>query len=246
MKIIYVITGGTMVHISPHFSLCAPAYGSVGVNICRRLSRKISFQKLESRYGVCLIKTKMAGQNSKSVKTHLEELGAASPETNQDLQTLINTLVRYAETAAIVMAAAVCDFEPVELMATGDTDMKIIKFGKDQKRLHHIKSLTLQMRPSDKIIDQIKHTRPDIFLVTFKTTAGVDENEMLSQALYNLKRSKSNLVLANDVQKRQNMVVTSEGENRTAENRQIAVNILCEKLLASMLKTDSIRSDQNA
>jgi len=30
MKKIVIYTGGTMVHVRPHFSLCAPAYGTVG------------------------------------------------------------------------------------------------------------------------------------------------------------------------------------------------------------------------
>ena len=36
----YVITGGTMVHVAPHFSLCAPAYGRVGQQIAEELERQ--------------------------------------------------------------------------------------------------------------------------------------------------------------------------------------------------------------
>ena len=33
MKKFYIISGGTVVHVAPHFALCAPAYGSVGTLI---------------------------------------------------------------------------------------------------------------------------------------------------------------------------------------------------------------------
>jgi hypothetical protein len=238
MKKIYVITGGTMVHVSPHFSLCAPAYGNVGLNIYRQLSKRIAFQKLENRYKTYLVKTKMAGENSKVTKAHLEELGVTfSPETNQDLQTLIHELVNHEETIGVVMSAAICDFEPVELMVSGDMGIvKITKFGKNQKRLHHVKSLALQMQPSDKIIDLIKGKRPDIFLVTFKTTAGATENELFSQASDNMRRSKSDLVFANDIHKHLNMVVTPSGEKKIGKNRHLTVNILCDEFLNSILK----------
>ena len=33
MQNIYIITGGTMVHVTPHFSVCSPAYGQVGLKL---------------------------------------------------------------------------------------------------------------------------------------------------------------------------------------------------------------------
>lgn len=64
MKNIYIITGGTMVHITPHFSITAPAYGKVGVEIYALFSEN----SLSENYTIYLIKTKMAGLNSHEVR----------------------------------------------------------------------------------------------------------------------------------------------------------------------------------
>lgn len=233
MKQIYVITGGTLVHISPHFSLCAPAYGRVGSDIYNRLLNTINFQGLEQQYQVLLIRTKMAGQNFRETECHLKEKALTpSPETNQDIKVIVSTLAASTDTAGIVVASAICDFEPVELKTCSGADSTtIISFGKEQKRLHHVDSLTLTLRPSDKIIDLVKQIRTDIFLVTFKTTVGTSEAELFDQAFYNLRRSKSDLVFANDIQNHHNMVVTSSGEKLQGENRSKTLDILCDKFL---------------
>jgi phosphopantothenoylcysteine synthetase/decarboxylase len=233
MKYIYVITGGTLVHISPHLSICAPAYGNVGKGIYKRLSEALKSKGLEQIYQVCLVRTKMAGTNALETEMHLKRLGFASKvETNHDVENLTRCLIGCDETLAIVMAAAICDFEPVELTTkniSGETIWK--SFGKNQKRLHQVESLTLTMRPGMKIIDLIKSSRKDIFLVTFKTTAGVTEEETFEQALSNLRRSKSDLVFANDIQNQQNMIVSPRAERIKGTDRSSTLDILCQRLL---------------
>jgi len=237
MKRIYILTGGTMVHVTPHFALCAPAYGTVGVEIFTRLEQRLTASARREQYEVILIQTKMAGANRSETMAHLARLGLpSSPETNIDVQNYIQAILRDAEGVALVMAAAICDFEPVALTAEGRNGMVVMsKFGKEQKRLHHVETLTLQMRPSDKIIDGIKTARPDLKLVTFKTTAGVTEDELFEQAFYNLQKSQSDLVFANDIQNYQNMVVTAAGERLLGADRLGTLDLLCETLLATMM-----------
>ena len=223
MKNIYIITGGTMVHVTPHFSVCAPAYGKIGVELYTRLMSK----NINEQYNIYLIKTKMAGINSDDTIEHLKYLNVKSTiETNDDLERLVEILSQNSETKSIIMAAAICDFEPKELLGYEDkTPFEITEFGKDKKRLHNAHLLELKLRPSKKIVDIIKKNNPKIFLVTFKTTAGSTKEILIEKALFNLKRSSSNLVFANDIQHKINLIVTEENEVLSAESRESTLEI---------------------
>ena len=88
MRNIYIITGGTMAHVAPHFSICAPAYGKVGRQILELL-RSEEIGDL-SAY---LINTSMAGENCANTEEHLGSLGFGGRlETNEDLSELVDVL----------------------------------------------------------------------------------------------------------------------------------------------------------
>ena len=214
---IYIITGGTMVHVTPHFSVCAPAYGKVG----RELYAHLMSENSNEQYNIYLIKTKMAGVNSDKTIEHLKSLNITKAiETNDDLEAFVDIISKDSETASIIMSSAICDFEPEELLGYEDeTPVKITEFGKDKKRLHKAHSLELKLQPSRKIVDSIKQNNPQIFLVTFKTTAGSTKEILVEEALYNLKRSFSNMVFGNDIQHKINLIVTDKDEVLSAENR---------------------------
>ena len=228
MKNIYIITGGTMVHITPHFSITAPAYGKVGAELYRLLGTNI----FNEEYNLYLIKTKMAGVNSDEVREHLKSLNLKSTiETNDELKSFVEVISQENNTKAIIMAAAICDFEPEELSAyEGETPITVRDFGKDKKRLHKAHSLELKLKPSTKIIDIIKKYNPHIFLVTFKTTAGETEETLVKKSQYNLKRSQSDLVFGNDIQKKINLIVT-EDEVFRAESREDVLSVFCRVFL---------------
>ena len=100
---IYIITGGTMVHVTPHFSVCSPAYGKVGLKLHQYLNSNSGSDK----YTIYLIKTKMAGVNSDEVIEHLKHLNIKSTiETNDDLESLVETLIQNSETKSIIPRAS--------------------------------------------------------------------------------------------------------------------------------------------
>ena len=68
----------------------------------------------------------------------------------------------------------------------------------------------MDLRPTAKVVNSIRKTRKDIFLVSFKTTSGASREEMYLKGLKLLKTSSSNLVLVNDVKTCWNMVITPE------------------------------------
>ncbi len=212
-----------MVHVTPHFSVCAPAYGKVGSELYARLMSN----NANDQYNIYLIKTKMAGENSEKTIKHLKSLNVKKfIETNDDLEEFVNIISKERQTASIIMSSAICDFEPEALHGYEDeTPVKITEFGKDKKRLHKAHSLELKLKPSRKIVDIIKKSNPKIFLVTFKTTAGSTKEILIEKALHNLKISSSNLVFGNDIQHKINLIVTEENEVLSAENRESALEI---------------------
>ena len=230
MKNIYIITGGTLVHVSPHFSLCAPAYGKVGEEIHSNLNEIHN----SSETNIYLIKTKMAGISDDETKEKLASIGYKGDiETNEDIRKLTKAIASDNATVGIVMSAAICDFEPDKL-AIKDSHEIITKFGKSQKRLHKAESVSLDLVAAPKVIDTIKSINPDIKLVTFKTTAGESEVEILTKGSFNLARSSSDYVFCNDIHTKQNLVVSSCGAVFRATSRSEALNILCSKLISAI------------
>lgn len=179
---IIIFTGGTMVHVAPHFSLCAPAYGKVG--------REIQAALIAEGLSVELMATKMAGGDI--------------IETNDDLARELNKVLIDPDVKGIVMAAAVCDFEPSAILGDMPT---VMEFGKNTRRLSSKESLTLELEPSEKIIDCIKKQRPDICLVTFKTTSNDTLANLISKATDNAERSGADMCFGNDIGSKTNILL---------------------------------------
>jgi hypothetical protein len=75
----YVISGGTMVHVAPHFSFCAPAYGAVGQTIKARLQHRLNeaYGHPEDAPDVVLLRTEMARAGTKRTPEEREAFEAA-------------------------------------------------------------------------------------------------------------------------------------------------------------------------
>jgi hypothetical protein len=204
----YVIAGGTFVDIAPHFSLAAPAFGAVGTELSSALVKTLAADG-KSDVAVRLLLTRMAlgGATRPSEDLALfAEAGIDDLRTNDDLHKLVERLVECDDTKGIVMAAAACDFVPVTLTPAYGT-----AFGRDaHPRLPSSEPHALELSPAEKVITKIRQARKDIFLVGFKTTAGAGSDEQYLRGLALLKRASCNLVLANDVVTRRNMVITPE------------------------------------
>ena len=85
-----------------------------------------------------------------------------------------------------------------------------VNIGKECPRLSSSVNVQLGLEPSTKLIQQVRKTRKDIFLVGFKTTTRATKQEQFDAGLRLLKQSSCNLVLANDLVTRLNMVITPE------------------------------------
>lgn len=196
MKKIAILGGGTVFHVRPHLALSAPAYGGTARAIKEFISRK-NYPLLE--WNIQMYLTRMAGG--------LNYL----PETNEDISKFVNELISDKETKIIFFTVAMCDFEAGVLEFSPDTEGTVrTSSGKDMPRLRSVDVVELGLTPLPKVIDKIRKTRKDIFLVGCKTTTGASIDEMFEAGLKLVKKASCNLVLVNDLHTRMNMIVTPE------------------------------------
>lgn len=191
-KTIHIIAGGTISPVAPHMSLTAAAYGKVGYQLARLCA------ELMPDLDAVLYRTKMAGGNKL--------------ETNSDVAELLTKLKADTGVKIIFMPVALCDFDVVKIEGydnSGWEDLGAI--GKDRRRLETSQGEhRLTLRPAPKLLPTIRNGRKDIFLVGFKTTSGATEEQQYLAGLNLLKASSCNLVLANDLKTRKNMIITPE------------------------------------
>ena len=211
-KKICIISGGTTFPIAPHLSLCAPAYGRTG----RYLAQLCAEQMPELAMRLYL--TKMAGGDVIENRQQLD--------TNQDVDQLVGAIIADYSVKIVFMPVALCDFNVTDIWSHRiDPERGVVHShenpGKDHPRLISSQyqpihgdppepCLHLALVPAAKIIKKIRATRKDIFLVGFKTTDGADVKAQYIAGLNLLKEASCNLVLANDVKTRLNMVITPE------------------------------------
>lgn len=214
MKKIHIISGGTIQHIAPHLALSAPAYGKAGRSLsylCREIAPLLE---------TTLHLTKMAG--------------GAYLETNEDVSELLDGLIADPDTKIIFMPVALCDFKPAEVYRWEDeycgwSCLREESPEKTRPRLHSNEDYRIEIERADKIIRKIRKTRKDIFLVGFKTTSGASEQEQYVAGLGLIKGASCNLVLANDIRTRVNMIITpEEAKYHVTADRQEALRNLVE------------------
>jgi ribulose-5-phosphate 4-epimerase/fuculose-1-phosphate aldolase len=212
MRKIHIIGGGTVAHIRPHLALSAPAYGAT----VRHLFDAITCAQDAGDYLVHLYTTKMAGNRHQiwTARSGIEdEVYPPNLETNADIAALLDHIcVMDPAPCTIFLPAALCDFEPTSVdYAREDGGGDSEGVGKAMRRLMTSDGpRTLSMRPAEKVIQQVRRQRKDIFLVGFKTTTGAEKQQQFFAGLELMKKSSCNLVLANDLVTRLNMVVTPE------------------------------------
>lgn len=86
-----------------------------------------------------------------------------------------------------ISAAAVSDFTPEK------------PFEENPNKISSKTDYTLKLRPTPKIIENVKKFNPNIFLVGFKAEYDVSEQELIQSALQKMQESQADLMVANDV-----------------------------------------------
>lgn len=105
-------------------------------------------------------------------------------ETSSEMNDVILDLV--SDYDIFISTAAVSDFEFRK---------------KSTKKIDSSKSLFLNLKPTTKIIRQIKKINPDIFLVGFKAEFNITRHEIITCARKQIEDAGTDLVIANDISK---------------------------------------------
>lgn len=129
-------------------------------------------------------------------------------ETYEELSTVVDELVQDMQVKVIVFNCAIPNFTADKI--GGRIETSTVNF-------------LLEFYKLDKLVNRIRKTRKDIFLVSFKTTLGADKFEMYNAGCKLLKESSSNLVLVNDRKNSYNMIVTPEESVYSYTNNRDAV-----------------------
>ena len=103
-------------------------------------------------------------------------------ETGKEMNDAILKLI--GDYDIFISAAAVSDFEFKK---------------KDDKKIDSSSSLFLNLKPTTKIIRQIKKINPDIFLVGFKAEFNISRDEIIKCAKKQIVDAGTDLVIANDI-----------------------------------------------
>lgn len=215
-KTVEIVGGGTVSHVRAHMALAAVAYGSTAKSLrhfCEMHSDKLK---------VNLHLTRMAN------------VGIGNLETNEDVQRLVDGFVQDPNVKIVFMNAALCDFNGdvggrYNHSTSGSTYVLSGESGKYADRLSSREEYDIHLWPSQKVIGSIRKTRKDIFLVGFKTTCGADPRAQYLAGLNLLKKNSCNLVLANDIKTRKNMIITpEEAQYHVTNDREEALKNLVE------------------
>lgn len=143
-----------------------------------------------------LVLTKMADYGSKLV-------------TSEDvIRHVLHEVLPDKAVKVIVMNAAMCDFK----MESPSTLPRL-----SSREDYEVVLEGIQV----KLLDTIKTIRPDIVVVGFKTTHGADVVEQVWKASNCLTENKIDIVLANDVGVRSNILLNTRSEYLTGEREDL-------------------------
>ena len=84
----------------------------------------------------------------------------------------------------IVMAAAISDYTPKKISSS---------------KIKSTKQLTIQLKPTPKIIDQIKTRSRNAFFVGFKAESNISDHKLILAAKKKLHESRADIIVANDI-----------------------------------------------
>lgn len=139
-------------------------------------------------------------QDNGTLESHLVLTKMADPNstiiTNADVERCVEEMLKDPDVKVVVMNAAICDFEmenPGEARLSSAQD-----YTATLKGVH------------GKIVSTIRERRPDIIVAGFKTTHGATAVGQLAKASNSMHASDLDLVLANDVGTRNNILLTRE------------------------------------
>ena len=170
-KNILITAGATLEHIDPIRVVTNPASGKLGAAIAKEAIRMGANVTLVYGHGYADLPS---GARIIKVKTSDEMMEAVVKQLKSNNYHIA------------IMTAAVSDFKP-----ESPKDVKI--------ETRDNKQITITLKTTSKIVDQIKKVSPDTFLVAFKADSNVSDDDLIKSAYHKMRDCNADLMVANDI-----------------------------------------------
>ena len=139
-------------------------------------------------------------------------------ETGSEMNDAILDLI--SDFDIFISTAAVSDFEFKQL---------------DDKKIDSNSSLFLNLKPTTKIIRQVKKINPDIFLVGFKAEFNISKANIISCARKQIEAAGTDLVVANDISKNECHFGSDNNEVLIVDDDVISVPLASKREVAKKI-----------
>ena len=106
---------------------------------------------------------------------------------------------------------------------------------KSDKKLDSSSSLFLDLKPTTKIIRQIKKVNPDIFLVGFKAEFNISREEIILCARKQIENAGTDLVIANDISRDECHFGSDNNEVLIVDDNVLSVPLASKKQIAKTI-----------
>jgi phosphopantothenoylcysteine decarboxylase/phosphopantothenate--cysteine ligase len=170
-KTVLITSGRTVEYLDPIRVITNNSSGKMGAALARRA--------LAAGAQVTVVSGKAAVSLPAAARiVSVETAGQMQAAVQQELETQCYDL--------LIAAAAVGDWRPR-------------KRAERKVSTHTRSSLTVELEPTPKIIDQVKATAPGIFLAAFRAQAGLSRDELIEDAHARLEKAGADLIAVNDV-----------------------------------------------
>jgi phosphopantothenoylcysteine decarboxylase/phosphopantothenate--cysteine ligase len=170
-KNILITAGATLEHIDPIRVITNPASGKLGAAIAKEAMSMGAKVTLVYGHGYAELPSSAKIINAK---------------TSDDMMATVVDELKSNKYHIAIMTAAVSDFKP-----ESPKDMKI--------ETRDNKQITITLRTTSKIVDQVKKVSPNTFLVVFKADNDVSDERLIKSAYEKMLEYNADLMVANDV-----------------------------------------------
>jgi phosphopantothenoylcysteine decarboxylase / phosphopantothenate---cysteine ligase len=184
-KNILVTAGSTVEYIDPIRVITNLSSGKMGNIIAEQALRLGATITLVYGYGTYSPKS---SPNLKIVRVN----------TTKEMYNVVMSELSFKRYDIAILSAAVADFTPER------KSLKKISTSKEK--------LLLTLSPTRKIINKIKHTSKQTFLVGFKAEYNVSDTNIIERAYKKLKECKGDLIVANDIGRKDSEIGSDNNE----------------------------------
>lgn len=139
-------------------------------------------------------------------------------ETSSEMNEVVLSLI--SDYDIFISTAAVSDFEFRQ---------------KSDKKIDSSSSLFLNLKPTTKIIRQIKKINPDIFLVGFKAEFNISRDEIIGCARKQIADAGTDLVIANDISKNECHFGSDNNEVLIVDDNVLSVPLASKREIAKTI-----------